>query len=168
MEQLFDENGTTEKLGGTGGTVIPGFLALFINKRWNSYLGTNSHEWNGWNSTWGGRGSSPISSFSEDLMGDGGRPPQVLFHPFQARVSEPNYLFHLGNPINKAKKGAEKMTFVTLTCKECGDVFLLEAKDPKAGSTAKETTLCRHLNFQRHGETYEHHEHHNFEWEKSR
>ena len=66
------------------------------------------------------------------------------------------------------QKGEKSMAFVKLTCRECGVVFLLEAKDPKEGAVAKETPLCRHLNLMRQGEAFEHHKHSNFKWEASR
>lgn len=173
MEQLYPDK---RKLDGTGGTVIPSFFASFYAKEWNSYLRTNSHDWNGWNSSTGGRPPSNISfdfldllKAENDLMGDAYRPPQQLFHPFHPSVIEPKKLFHLETGIFHRQKGEKSMVnFVRLTCKECGVVFLLEAKDPKEGAVAKETPMCRHLNLMRQGEAFEHHKHSNFKWEVTR
>jgi len=173
MEQLFPEK---RKLDGTGGTVIPPFFASFYAKRWNSYLLTNRHDWNGWNSSTGGRPPSNISfdllkeeNGENDLMGDAYRPPHQLFHPFQPSVIEPEKLFHLKTGIFHRQKGEKSVgKFVKLTCKECGVVFLLEAKDPKEGTVAKETAICRHLNLMRQGEAFEQHKHSNFKWEVGR
>ncbi len=55
MERLFGENETPS---GTDGTVIPDFFALIYAKKWNGFLASDRHSWNGWNSSGGGRGSS--------------------------------------------------------------------------------------------------------------
>ena len=171
MEQLFGEN---EIIGGTGGTVIPHFFAPFMANRWNSYLHSNRHSGNGWNSSTGGRPSSLISPFSalnfpllKDLMGDDTLPPRELFHPFQSSVAESKKLFHLKKSNFPRQKGEKAMVhFVKLTCSECGEIFLLEAENPEAGDVAKETQFCRNANIMRHGETFEHHQHSaNFKWE---
>ncbi len=170
MEQFIFEN---EIPSGTGGTVFPDFSTPFYAKMWNSFLRTNSHEWNGWNSSTGGRPPSNISfdfldllKGENDLMGDAYRPPHQLFHPFHPSLVEPKKLFHLKTDIFHRQKGAKPMSeFVKMTCKECQRVFLLEAANPKPGTVARETATCRHLNIMRHGEAFEQHKHKSFIWE---
>ncbi len=97
---------------------------------------------------------------------DAYRPPPELFQPFQSSVFTRKKLFHQENTNFPPLKGVKSMSkFVKLTCSECGDTFLLEAKDPKAGTVAKETAVCRNLNIMRRGEAFEHHQHQDFKWE---